>query len=120
MSHFLDFFEDSYQVPKEHLMSVGNAIASNDEIEGIQVPPPPMNDEITQRLMRADFNGDYGRKFVLGDMSAIRLALQNDVMNSIIKTTCNNTVKLYNIQHQSNIADFRGKIGIMETLELFG
>ena len=120
MSHFLDFFEDSYQIPKEHLISVRNAIASNDEIEGIQVPLPPLNDEITQRLVRADFNGDYGRKFVLGDMSAIRLALQNDVMNRIIKTTCNNTVKLYNIQHQSNIADFRGKIGNIGILRVEG
>ena len=105
MSHFLDFFEDSYQIPKEHLISVRNAIASNDEIEGIQVPPSPMDDEITQRLVRADFNGDYGRKFVLRNMGAIRLALQNDVIDSILKTTCNNTVKLYNIQHQSNIAN---------------
>ena len=97
MSHFLDFFENSYQIPKEHLISVRNAIASNDEIEGIQVPPPPINDEIRQRLVMADFNGDYGRKFVLGDMGAIRLTLQNDDMNSIPKTTCDNTVKLYNI-----------------------
>ena len=61
MPHILDLFEDSYQIQKEHLVSVRNAIASNDAIEGIQVPPPPMNDEITQRLVRADFNCDYGR-----------------------------------------------------------
>lgn len=68
------------------------AIVSNDEIEGIQVPPPPISDEITQRLVRADFNVDHGKN-VLGDMGAIRLAMQNDVMNSLLKTTCNNTVQ---------------------------
>ena len=70
---------------------------------------PPMNDEITQRLISADFNGDYGRKFVLGDMGAFRIAFPNDVMNSILKTICHNAIKQYNIQHQSNITNFRVK-----------
>ena len=70
-----------------------------------------MNDETTQHLVKADFNGDYRRKFVLGDMGAIQLSLKNDVMISILKTTYDNTVKLYNIQHQNNMANVREKIG---------